>query len=82
MYPMSGIAVVDDSIAGISAGRTAGSWAIAVAQSGNALGLSRSQCEAIAPSELQVQLEQIAQKFLDQGAHMVARSVADLEQLL
>ncbi len=82
VYPMSAIAVVDDSIAGISAGRTAGCWAIAVAQSGNALGLSRSQCDKLAPSELQAQLKQIAQKFLDQGAHMVARSVADLEQLL
>jgi phosphonoacetaldehyde hydrolase len=78
VYPMTQLAVVDDSIAGIQSGLHAGCWTIAVAMTGNALGLDRAGCEALSASDLEERLEQIAERFLSQGAHMVVRSVADL----
>jgi phosphonoacetaldehyde hydrolase len=78
IYPMSKLAVVDDSIAGIESGLHAGCWTVAVAMTGNALGLDQSACQALASGELEDRLEKIADSFLSQGAHMVVRSVADL----
>jgi phosphonoacetaldehyde hydrolase len=78
---MSKIAIVDDSIAGIQSGLHAGCWTIAVAQTGNALGLSKSKCEALDPEDLRIRLDRIAESFLAQGAHVVVRSVADIPQI-
>ena len=78
---MSKLAVVDDSIAGIQAGLHAGCWTIAVAQTGNALGLGQSECESLDPADLKIRLDRIAESFLAQGAHVVVSSVADIPQL-
>ena len=81
IYPMSKIAIVDDSIAGIQAGLHAGCWTIAVAQTGNALGLGQSECESLDPADLKIRFDRIAESFLAQGAHVVVGSVADIPQL-
>jgi phosphonoacetaldehyde hydrolase len=81
VYPMTQLAVVDDSIAGIQSGLHAGCWTIAVAMTGNAMGLDRASCESLSASDLEERLEQIAESFLSQGAHMVVRSVADLSAI-
>jgi phosphonoacetaldehyde hydrolase len=78
---MSKLAVVDDSIAGIQSGLHAGCWTIAVAQTGNALGLSQSECESLDPADLKIRLDRIAESFLAQGAHVVVSSVADIPQI-
>jgi len=78
---MSKLAVVDDSIAGIQSGLHAGCWTIAVAMTGNALGLDRPSCEALSPNELEDRLERIAEDFLAQGAHLVVNSVADIPRI-
>ena len=82
VYPMTQIAVADDSLAGIAAGRNAGCWTIAVAQTGNALGFTLSQCRAMQPTELQRKLNSIAGDFLTNGADLVVRSIEDLQQLI
>jgi phosphonoacetaldehyde hydrolase len=81
VYPMSKLAVVDDSIAGIHSGLHAGCWTIAVAQSGNALGMDKAHCDALSTVELEDRLEKIAESFLAQGAHVVVRSVADIPKI-
>ena len=78
VYPMSKIAVVDDSIAGIQAGVHAGCWAIGVALTGNAFGLPESQVLGMDTGRLEKELDRIAAKFIDAGAHLVVASVADL----
>jgi phosphonoacetaldehyde hydrolase len=78
IYPMNQLAVVDDSIAGIQSGLHAGCWTIAVAQTGNAMGLDRQSCESLPKDELEQRLDRIAESFIAQGAHLVVRSVADL----
>jgi phosphonoacetaldehyde hydrolase len=81
VFPMSQIAVVDDSIAGIQSGLHAGCWTIAVAMTGNALGLDRSSCESLPTSQLEERLERIAESFLSQGAHIVVDSIAHIGQI-
>ena len=73
--------IVDDSIAGIHAGRNAGCISVAVSKTGNALGLSESDVEKIHPSELHARLLGIEQEFLRAGADLVVESVVELAEL-
>jgi phosphonoacetaldehyde hydrolase len=74
--------VVDDTPVGIQAGLNAGAWTIAVSQTGNALGLTLEEVNALPNSELEARLASIEREFFGTGAHAVVRSVADLPQLI
>ena len=81
VYPMKNVMIVDDSVAGIHAGRNAGCISVAVSKTGNALGLSESDVEKIHPSELHATLLGIEQEFLLAGADLVVESVVELAEL-
>jgi phosphonoacetaldehyde hydrolase len=82
VYPMSKVVVVDDTPVGIAAGRNAGAWTIGVSQTGNALGLSKDEVQALPKVELESRLADIEQSYLTAGAHLVIPSVADLPRQL
>lgn len=82
VYPMSDILVVDDTPVGIAAGLNAGCPTVAVSQTGNALGLSQAEVEALPPAELNARLAAIEKDFRAQGAYYVLRSVAELPELI
>ncbi|MDP4302359.1 phosphonoacetaldehyde hydrolase [Leptothrix discophora] len=78
VWPPHRVVKVDDTGVGLQEGRAAGTWAIGVAISGNAVGLSREAWQALAPVE-QASLRAEAQaRLLAEGAHLVIDSVADL----
>lgn len=81
VYPLSSVVIVDDTPLGIAAGLAAGTWTIAISQTGNALGLSAAEVAALPTQELASQLDRIEQEFRTCGAHFVIRSVADLPKL-
>lgn len=60
--PLSSVVIVDDTPLGIAAGLAAGTWTIAVSQTGNA-GLSAAEVTALPAQELASQLDQIEQEF-------------------
>ncbi|HVX10299.1 MAG TPA: phosphonoacetaldehyde hydrolase [Pirellulales bacterium] len=82
VYPMSSILIVDDTPVGIEAAKHAGGIAVAVTQSGNAIGLSESEVAALAPEDLQNRLERSERMFRAAGADFVIKSVAELPTLL
>jgi phosphonoacetaldehyde hydrolase len=82
VYPMSRVVVVDDTPAGIEAGRHAGMFTIGVTMSGNALGLDRASAEALPAEELARRLKQIESDFVAAGANACLRSSADLPAFL
>lgn len=82
VFPMHRVAIVDDSIAGVHAGRNAGCWAIAVTVTGNAVGLPPEQFERMDPQARNAAIVSATKKFIDAGAHAVIESVADLPLLL
>ncbi len=81
-YPMSAVLVVDDTPVGIAAGRNAGAVTVAVTRTGNALGLSRAEVEALPAGELAARLHAIGDDFRARGADHVIPSVAELPRLL
>lgn len=82
VFPLHQIAIVDDTLVGIEAGKNAGMLAIAVSQTGNLLGLSAEEVAQLSPEVLQKRLEIIEAQFRSAGADYVIHSVADLPQLL
>jgi phosphonoacetaldehyde hydrolase len=78
VYPLSRVLVVDDTLVGIAAGRNAGAWTIAVVETGNELGLSHAELDALTPAIRALKLAEIRQRFLRHGAHYTVDSVADL----
>jgi phosphonoacetaldehyde hydrolase len=82
VYPMSAILIVDDTPVGIEAAKHAGGIAVAVTQTGNAVGLSESEVAALAPQELKRKLHETEEMFRAAGADIVIKSVAELPALL
>lgn len=78
VYPMSSVLIVDDTPVGIEAGRNAQTWAVAVAKTGNAMGLSEEELSRLPAQVLDQRLQEIRADFAVAGAHDIIDSVADL----
>ncbi len=75
---VSGCVVVDDSPTGLSSGRAAGMWAVGIVASGNEVGLSLTDWQAL-DADARDRLRQSAWSKLEAaGAHYVIDTVADL----
>jgi phosphonoacetaldehyde hydrolase len=73
---------VDDTWAGIDEGRNAGLWTVAVAVSGNEIGLSPEEWHALGPHE-QTRLRKAARERVESfGADYVVDTAAELDGLL
>lgn len=82
VYPMSSVMIVDDTPLGIEAGLRAGCITVAVTKSGNALGLSAQQAEALSQEEWNDHRIRIEKEFAQAGAHAVIESIAELPALI
>lgn len=81
VYPMNQILVVDDSIAGIQAGRNAGCISVAVTTTGNPFGKTMSQLQQMSDSDIANRHHQAECEFYSVGADLVVESVAVLHEL-
>jgi phosphonoacetaldehyde hydrolase len=78
VWPASAVVKVDDTEPGIAEGLAAGCWTVGVTMSGNAVGLSREELEAIGERE-RTALRRRATATLERaGAHYTIDSVADV----
>jgi phosphonoacetaldehyde hydrolase len=82
VYPMSAIVKIGDTIPDIHEGLNAGMWTIAVAATGNELGLSQHEAEALAANERDQRLARARQRLQAAGAHYVVDSIADTPPIL
>lgn len=69
---------VDDTAPGIEEGLNAGMWTIAVAVSGNEVGLALDDWEALTPAEQQRRRVAAYSRLRASGAHYVMDTIADL----
>jgi len=78
VWPAHAVVKVDDTAPGIAEGRAAGTWTVGLAISGNEVGLSLAEWQAL-PAQEQAALRAHATAVLrDAGADLVVDSVADL----
>ena len=82
VYPMSRCVKVGDTPADMAEGLNAGMRVVAVSESGNEVGLSRAQLEALSSSERTARLAAAEERLRGAGAHTVLHSVADLPSWL
>lgn len=82
VYPMEACVKVGDTIPDILEGLNAGMWTIAVAASGNELGLSEYEVTHLAPDVLRAKLIPIYQLLYEAGAHFVVDTIADVPPIL
>jgi phosphonoacetaldehyde hydrolase len=69
---------VDDTEVGIEEGINGGTWAVGVAVSGNAFGMTEDEVRALAPDEFARRRAAAVERLRAAGAHYVIDSVADL----
>jgi phosphonoacetaldehyde hydrolase len=78
VYPPHSVVKIDDTEPGISEGLAAGCWTVGLSVTGNAMGLSEEEWQALPASE-QTERRKSAETLLrDTGAHYVIDGVADL----
>jgi phosphonoacetaldehyde hydrolase len=82
VHPASSVVKVDDTEPGIAEGLAAGTWTVGVAVSGNAMGLSREELEALSPDEFKTRRAAAVSTLARAGAHVVIDSIADLLPVL
>lgn len=69
---------IDDTVPGIEEGLNAAMWTIAVAVSGNEVGLSLAQWQALSEQEQERDRRRAYERFARCGAHYVVDSIADV----
>ena len=69
---------VDDTIPGVEEGLNAGMWSIGLAVSGNEVGLSLADWEALPDDQQAARRERAYRRMLQSGAHYVVDPIADL----
>ena len=78
VWPAAACVKVDDAEVGIAEGLAAGVWTIGIAASGNGVGLTRQELDAL-PTPARADLLAAARQALtDAGAHAVIDTIADL----
>lgn len=73
---------VDDTAVGITEGLNAGTWTVAVTVSGNQIGLTEAEWNALSTTEQDQLREQATEVLKKSGAHYIIDSVADLEPII
>jgi phosphonoacetaldehyde hydrolase len=81
-WPASACVKVDDAVVGIGEGQAAGAWTVGVAASGNGVGLSLDDLNALDPAERARRVGTAAHALHAAGADYVIDSVADLWPVL
>ena len=82
VYPMAAIVKIGDTRADIEEGRNAGAWSIGVAATGNMVGLSLQEFEALTSRQREERLVTARTALKSAGAHYVVDTLADLDLVL
>jgi phosphonoacetaldehyde hydrolase len=69
---------VDDTVPGIEEGLNAGMWTVGLAVTGNEVGLTRPEWEALPAGEKQVKRARAYRRMQQAGAHYVVDAIGDL----
>jgi phosphonoacetaldehyde hydrolase len=69
---------VDDTVPGVEEGLNAGMWSVGLAVSGNEVGLSLADWQALPEDEQREKRERAYRRMLQCGAHYVVDTIADL----
>lgn len=75
---LAAVVKVDDTPAGVRAGRNAGAWSVGVVCSGNEVGLSEEALAALADDERASRVHAAQRALTEAGAHLLIDTIDDL----
>ncbi|MGQ0664121.1 MAG: phosphonoacetaldehyde hydrolase [Pseudomonadota bacterium] len=78
VWPVEACVKVDDTLPGVEEGLNAGMWTVALAVSGNEVGLPLAEYQALDPARRAAMREHAVERMWQCGAHYVVDSIADL----
>jgi len=81
-YPIWACVKVGDTVADIAEGLNAGMWTVGVTKTGNELGLSQAEADALPGGELAHRLTAASERLLAAGAHYTIESLAELPAVI
>ena len=81
-YPMGAIAKVGDTLPDIEEGLNAGMWTIAIAGTGNEVGMNESELMLLSEKDKNSRIIRGREKLSRGGAHYVADSLEDVPQIV
>ena len=82
VWPLSRVAKVDDTEAGVAEGRAAGCFTVGVSASGNQVGLSYEALSALPAAERSARIKAAERSLRAAGADVVIETVAQLSAVL
>lgn len=82
VYPLETVVKIGDTISDVEEGLNAGTWAVAVAQTGNMIGVTQEQWSGFPRDEQISRLEVAHRKLLHAGAHYVIDTLAEIHPIL
>jgi phosphonoacetaldehyde hydrolase len=75
VFPLEACVKVGDTLVDIEEGLNASMWTIGLALSGNELGLTQAEAEALAPGDVAARRKEIAARMIQAGAHYVVDGI-------
>jgi phosphonoacetaldehyde hydrolase len=82
IYPMEAIVKIGDTLPDIEEGLNAGMWTIGLAKTGNEMGLTEAEIEALPVEDRQRRLFRAYQRLMQAGAHYVVDSIGETVAIL
>jgi len=82
VYPLEAIVKIGDTPVDIDEGLNAGAWSVGVAATGNMIGLSQKEFEALSEPQREARLVAARAELAKAGAHYVVDSIADVDSVL
>jgi phosphonoacetaldehyde hydrolase len=82
IYPMQAMVKVGDTLVDIEEGLNASMWTVGLSQTGNLLGLSESEVNALRVEETESANQRAASQLYRAGAHYVIRGIWELPMVL
>ena len=82
IYPMEAIVKVGDTLPDIYEGLNAGMWTIGLAMTGNEVGVSLEELDAMEPKLKAAKRQRAYSRMAQAGAHYVVDGIADVPPLL
>jgi phosphonoacetaldehyde hydrolase len=82
VYPPQAVVKIGDTIADIEAGLNAGVWTVGVTKTGNLVGLTKDEFDALSPDENEQKVAEATQRFNEARAHYVIDSFAGLPDVI
>ena len=82
VYPMESIVKIGDTLPDVWEGLNAGMWTIGLAKTGNEMGLTLKEIDALDPETGRRRLKRAYDRLAQAGAHYVVDGIGDVEPVL